>query len=46
MRKAIIATLAATSLLAAVSAAHAGYWWGGVYYPTCIWNAWGNYICY
>jgi hypothetical protein len=39
MRKLIISTLAVASTLAAVSAAHAGYWvWNGfmwVYQPVC-----------
>jgi hypothetical protein len=42
MRKLIIGTLAAASLLSAVSAASAGYWtqtiYGPVYVPTCIYG--------
>jgi hypothetical protein len=46
MRKFIVAAVAATSFLAAASAANAGYWWNGLYYPTCFWNAFGQYFCY
>jgi hypothetical protein len=50
MRKLIIATLAAASLLTAVSAANAGYyvptWNGWVYVPTCFYNVFGAYVCY
>jgi hypothetical protein len=41
MRNFIIAALAATSLLAAASAANAGYWFGGVYFPTCVYTIYG-----
>jgi hypothetical protein len=46
MRKFIMTALVASSLLAVASAANAGYWWNGIYYPTCFWNAWGDYVCY
>jgi hypothetical protein len=35
MRKLIVAAIAAASLLAAASAANAGYWINGIYY--CTW---------
>jgi hypothetical protein len=37
MRKAIIATFAAASLLAISAPAFAGYWYHGWYYPSCYW---------
>jgi hypothetical protein len=44
MRKFIVAALAAASLLAAASAANAGYFrWDGVYIPTCVYNLYGYY---
>jgi hypothetical protein len=46
MRKFIITVLATTSLLAMASAANAGYWWNGTYYPSCFYNAWGVYVCF
>jgi hypothetical protein len=45
MRKFLIPALASAALLAAVSSASAGYWLNGIYYPTCVWNAFG-YVCY
>lgn len=46
MRKFVLTAIAAASVVAATSAAHAGYWWNGIYYPICYWNAWGVYVCY
>ena len=49
MRKLIIASIAAASLLAGVSAASAGYWvnngYGLIYVPTCGFNYFGAYVC-
>jgi hypothetical protein len=45
MRKFIVAAVAAASLLAVASAANAGYWLGGIYYPTCFYNVYG-YVCW
>jgi hypothetical protein len=44
MRKFIIGALAATSLVAVASAAQAGYWWNGFYYPSCYYTVWGT-VC-
>jgi len=41
MRKLIVAAVAATSFLLAASAANAGYWWNGFYYPTCVYTIYG-----
>jgi hypothetical protein len=41
MRKLIVAAVAATSFLFAASAANAGYWWNGFYYPTCVYTIYG-----
>jgi hypothetical protein len=46
MRKIIISTIAIASLLAVSSVANAGYWWNGVYYPTCFVNWLGQVICF
>ena len=46
MRNIIISTVAIASLLALSSAANAGYWLNGIYYPTCFWNSYGQYVCF
>jgi hypothetical protein len=45
MRKILFSALAAASILTTATAANAGYWWNGIYYPTCYWTAWGQYYC-
>jgi hypothetical protein len=45
MRKSIIATLAALSLFTISAPAFAGYWYNGLYYPTCGWY-YGIYQCF
>jgi hypothetical protein len=46
MRTFLISTLALASVLAVSSAANAGYWLYGVYYPVCYWNWFGQYVCF
>ncbi|WP_439365273.1 hypothetical protein ACNJYD_02775 [Bradyrhizobium sp. DASA03005] len=41
MRKILIATLTAASLLSLATAANAGYWLPGPYVPTCIFTIYG-----
>jgi hypothetical protein len=45
MRKYLIPALASAALLAAASAAQAGYWIGPVYYCTWYYN-WGVWGCW
>ena len=49
MRKFLIAALSAAAVLAAASAANAGYWvpgpYGWQYVPTCGYNIYGFYGC-
>jgi len=49
MRKLVIASIAAASLLSAVTAANAGYWihngFGPIYVPTCGYSYFGVYVC-
>jgi hypothetical protein len=50
MRRLFIVAVAAASILAAVSAANAGYWFNGVYLPSCYWLPVEKgppvYVCY
>ena len=39
----VLIALAIASLMV-TSVSEAGYWWYGVYYPTCGWGSWG-WVC-
>jgi hypothetical protein len=46
MRKLIISAVATASILTVATAANAGYWFAGVYYPYCFVNWYGYWVCY
>ena len=47
-KKLLLGTLVAASILGTSAVANAGYWFGGVYFPTCgyVWNGfYWIYVC-